>query len=365
MASSFAPTPTAAPQAPGLPQPIAGQTLDWSPQGPGSPWESASDPLNAALSIGYDPSTGQWDESNASLGVGDEQSGLNPTSFTSAQADFNQLNPQPNQNLVNALAQPAYLPTPTLQAPTYATPAANITGSQLSTSNVDPALLSALSPAAAEQLTMQGAAPGIQQQDNLLQQQLADAGIVGGPSTTAGDQLAQSQAAGFAPSLASEVTNSQNNLLSAANTGTANTQNAALANQGVQQNTNLTNAGIANTSNAGNVNTINATNQANTGTYNAQIAALMALLNGQSTTQAGQYGGVTSNQQTGASNIAQTGANAYGVPTNTGGANSLASGIASYNPVTSQSTAAASPYTDTSPVPASTAAAATDYGLVT
>lgn len=365
MASSFAPTPTAAPQAPGLPQPIAGQTLNWSPQSPGSPWESASDPLNAALSIGYDPSTGQWDMSNASQGVGDEQSGLNPTSFTGAQADFNQINPQPNQNLVNALAQPAYEPAPTLQTPTYATPAANVTGSQLSTSNVDPALLAALSPAAAEQLTMQGAAPGIQQQDTLLQQQLADAGIVGGPSTLAGDQLAQSQAAGFAPALAGEVTNSQNNLLSAANTGTANSQNAALANQGVQQQTNLTNAGIADTSSQNNVNSVNATNNANTSTYNAQIAQLMALLNEQSTTQAGQYGSTTATQQGGATNIATNGASNFAVPTTTGGADSLASGIAGYNPVTSQSTTAASPYTDTSAPAASTAAATSDYGLVT
>jgi hypothetical protein len=207
-------------------------------------------------------------------------------------------NPAPG---ASALAQPSYNQAPAQQNPTYAQ------NTQLGTQNVSPALQAALSPQAAESLTMQGAAPGFQQQDNLLQQELADAGIVGGPTTTASDQLAQSQMAGLAPALAGEVQNSQNNLLSAAGTGS-----------GYQQQTGLSNAATANTANAANVNSVNSTNQGNTAAYNTQQQQLMNMLAQMYSQQSAANTGAISQGQSGSNAIATGSANNFQVPSSNG-----------------------------------------------
>ncbi len=238
----------------------------------------------------------------------------------------------PPPALVNALQQPAYEVAPTLQTPTMATPAANVTAAPLSTSNVDPALLAALSPTSAEALTVAGAMPMFTQQDNLLTQQLADAGLVGGPAVMAGDQLASAQGAALDPSLASEVTNSQNNILNAAQTSTAAQNAAATANQNTQEATNLANANATNAANATNVSDVNATNNANTTEYNANNAAIINALNNAYNQQLANYANVNSNTQAGSNAIATGGASAYPTPGTNTGLNTAAAGAGNTTP---------------------------------
>lgn len=286
-----------------LPQPISGSNLSWSQQ-PGSQWYYASDPNQAGEQLGYNPQTGQWDASLPGQGIGAEQSGQNPTSFQAAQTDLTNLqNSTPNASLIQALAQPAYNTTPTLENPALASQ------TQLGFGNVSPELLAALSPQSAENLLVQGFQPQAQQAEKNLNQTLADAGIAGGGAVAAQDQLQQSLASALAPSLASLVSGSQGNLLSAAGGG-AN----------LQQGTTFANQGAANAANAANVGAINATNAGNVATQNQANQNLLNMLYSLYGQQAGQYGGTVSSGQGTSNQIAQGGAEAYGIPTsNTSG----------------------------------------------
>ena len=311
-----------------LPQPIAGQNLNWSQQ-PGRQWSYATDPNNPQNQIGYDPATGQWDYSNPTLGYGAEQGGQDPRSFQAAQTDFNNIqNSQPNPALLQALAQPAYAPTPTLENPTLASQ------TQLGFGNVSPELLAALSPQVAENLLVQGFQPQAQQAERNLQQTLANAGIVGGPAVQQEGQLQEGLAAALAPSLAGLVSGSQGNLISAAGGGA-----------GLQQGTTFANQGAANAANERNVGAINATNAGNVATQNASNQNLLNILQTLYGQQAGQYGGTVSTGQQGSNKIAGQGADAYQIPSgNTSGLTGALGQI--YQPKTAQTTYAPSTMSD-------------------
>lgn len=117
--------------------------------------------------------------------------------------------------------QPYYMPNPPMGQATL------FQGSQL-----DPSIMSALSPNATIQQILQGFAPQAQQANTNLMDTLAASGISGGPAAGLQEQLQSQLASGLAPTLANAIMGSQGNMLQAGLANAGFTQQAGLANQG-------------------------------------------------------------------------------------------------------------------------------------
>jgi hypothetical protein len=218
----------------------------------------------------------------------------------------------------SSLFQPAYLGAPATVDPAFVN-APTSQGTSATAAQLDPSLLSSLSPTATIQQLLQGFAPQEQQGQNQLSQMLANFGVGGGQAVGAESQFQGQEAAGIAPAIAAAIQNAQGNSLNAGEFDTGNQQATGIFNaqQGQQNNQfnagNALTAGLNNQSSANsaantNAQAINATNAANVGEQNqAQQQEIQDLLN-QYYAQLGAF----SNINTAGQGAANTNATNYG-----------------------------------------------------
>lgn len=134
---------------------------------------------------------------------------------------------------------------------------------------LDPNIMSALSPNSVIQQILQGFAPQAQQANRNLMDTLAASGIAGGPAAGLQEQLQSQLASGLAPTLANAIMGSQGNMLQ-----------AGLANAGFSQQAGLSNQNAANSMTGLNIGDIMQQMMANTGYANqGQDQIANALLN--------------------------------------------------------------------------------------
>lgn len=205
-----------------------------------------------------------------------------------------------------------------------------------------------LSPQATIQQILQGFQPEATQQQGQLNQQLAAAGLSGGPALAAQQQLATRQTQALAPAIAQAIQQSQQNQLQAGefgsnaliqaltgNVGALNTaaqqqagltQQAGLANQSalnsakqlqaqLAQQAGLANADAANTANTANVGAWNTTLASNVAAQNAARQAYLQQLQQQWLDQFSAFNSINDAALGAQNNIAVQGAENFGAPT--------------------------------------------------